>query len=391
MYTATKDLVLATTITGSLPRPAWYTENLNGRPFRVAMAEKSFREQYLDAVSCYIRDQERAGLDIVTDGDARFDTDVGGRSWQSYTLERLEGISGYEKVINPASRRQGSRPGDLLYEVMEARSLPEVTGKIGPGPVELPQLWRAAQQMTSKPVKIGVASPETMGLSAPNRFYKDPDALFADLAAVMHAEFLRVAESGASIFQVEEPWVHRWDFTAQEGRDRAEKSVRWFNQTVKSLRDKLELWCHTCWGNPAQQRTFDLSKSYGPALEYMNELDCDVLTFECATTGGKDIEPIGRKITKPKVAIGVIDHHTLQVERPEQVATLIRTALKHVKPERLCISTDCGFGREGMSRRHAFYKMVSLVRGTNIVRKELGLPETRIPAAESRFALADEE
>src|SRR3990167_5109207 len=108
MYTATKDIQLPTTITGSLPRPAWYTENLRGRPFRVAMAEKNFREQYLDAVSCHIRDQERAGLDIVTDGDARFDADVGGRSWQSYTLERLAGVSGYEKVLNPSTRRRGS-------------------------------------------------------------------------------------------------------------------------------------------------------------------------------------------------------------------------------------------------------------------------------------------
>ena len=80
MYTATKDLVLPTTITGSLPRPGWFQKNFEGKPFRVAMADMNFREQYLDNVSCVIRDQERAGLDIVTDGDARFDTDVGGRS-----------------------------------------------------------------------------------------------------------------------------------------------------------------------------------------------------------------------------------------------------------------------------------------------------------------------
>ena len=391
MYTATKDLKLPTTITGSLPRPGWYTENLRGRPFRVAMAEKNYREQYLDAVSCLIRDQERAGLDIVTDGDARFDDDVGGRSWQSYTLERLAGVSGYEKAVNPSTRRRGSQPGDILYEVIEARSLPEVTGKLGPGPLELPQLWRSAQQMTAKPVKIGACSPEAMALSVPNRHYKDPDQLLADLSAVMREEFLRVAKSGAAVFQVEEPWVHRADFGTREGVAAAEKSVRFFNEAVRGLRGALELWCHTCWGNPAQQRTFDLSKSYGPALEYMNELDCDVLTFECATTRGADIESIARKITKPKVAIGVIDHHTLQVERPEEVAALLRMALKHLKPERLCVSTDCGFGREGMSRRHAFYKMVALVRGTNIVKKELGLPETHIPATESRFALADED
>ena len=80
-----------------------------------------------------------------------------------------------------------------------------------------------------------------------------------------------------------------------------------------------------------------------------------------------------------KVALGVISHRTLQVERPEEVADLIRLALKHIEPERLILSSDCGFGRQSMSRMHAYYKMVALVRGANIVRKELGLPQTYIP------------
>jgi len=69
------------------------------------------------------------------------------------------------------------------------------------------------------------------------------------------------------------------------------------------------------------------------------------------------------------------------------VAAKIREALKHIPPERLVISTDCGMGREGMSRRHAFYKMVSLVLGTNIVRKELGLPLAECLAADERYSL----
>jgi len=390
MYTATKDLVLPTTITGSLPRPAWYTENLSGRPFRVAMAEKNYREQYTDAVSCLIRDQERAGLDIVTDGDNRFDTDVGGRSWVGYVVQRLAGFSGYE-----TSRRHagwgGSFPGEIMYEVLEARVLPRVTAKVGPGPLEYPQLWRAAQQMTAKPVKFGSISADCLESIIPNHHYTSRRELVLDLCEVMHAEFARLAAAGCAVFQVEEPWVHRFEHHKEDKEMTMEFYVDAFNRSVRGLREKLELWCHTCWGNPAQQRTFDISKRYEPALEYMNELDCDVLTFECATTKGADIGAIGRKITRPKVAIGVIDHHTLQVERPEEVAALLRMALKRIPPERLCVSTDCGFGREGMSRRHAFYKMVALVRGTNIVRKELGLPEARIPAAESRFALADEE
>jgi 5-methyltetrahydropteroyltriglutamate--homocysteine methyltransferase len=122
----------------------------------------------------------------------------------------------------------------------------------------------------------------------------------------------------------------------------------------------------------------------------LNQLDVDVLTFECCTTDGMDLEIIGKGITDKKIAIGVVDHRNLQVERPEQVADLIRRALKHIGVERLILSSDCGFGREGMSRRIAFYKMVSIVRGANIVRRELGLPEAPCLAADSRYALAEE-
>ena len=87
MYRATKDIILPTTITGSLPRPSWYTENLGTRHFLEAMVSRRFREQYEDALACYLRDQELAGLDIVTDGDCRFDDDVGGQSWTSYRSE----------------------------------------------------------------------------------------------------------------------------------------------------------------------------------------------------------------------------------------------------------------------------------------------------------------
>jgi 5-methyltetrahydropteroyltriglutamate--homocysteine methyltransferase len=77
----------------------------------------------------------------------------------------------------------------------------------------------------------------------------------------------------------------------------------------------------------------------------------------------------------------------LQIERPEQVAALVREALKHIPAERLIISSDCGMGREGMGRRHANYKMVAMVLGTNMVRKELGLPEAECLAADPRYSL----
>ena len=324
----------------------------------------------------------------MTDGDARFDTDVGGRSWVSYVIQRLEGFSGYETSRSHAAWG-GSVPGEIMYEVLEARMLPRVTGKVGPGPLEYPQLWKAAQQMTQKPVKFGSISADCLESIISNEYYKDRKELVMDLCEVMHKEFQSLADAGCQVLQVEEPWVHRFDHHAEDTGMSMEFYVEAFNRSIEGLTEKLELWCHTCWGNPAQQRFYDSAKSYAPALEYMNDLNVDVLTFECKSTEGMDLEAIGKKITKPKIAIGVIDHRGLQVEKPDAVAALIRKALQYIPAERLCISTDCGFGREGMSRRHAFYKMVALARGTNIVRKELGLPEAYIQATDDRFTLAD--
>jgi 5-methyltetrahydropteroyltriglutamate--homocysteine methyltransferase len=110
-------------------------------------------------------------------------------------------------------------------------------------------------------------------------------------------------------------------------------------------------------------------QSYQPTLEALNRVDADALTFETCSSGPGDLRAIGDIIKDKKIVIGVVDHHTLQVERPDQVAALIREALKHIPPERLIISTDSGMGREGMSRRHATYKMVAMVLGTNVAQR----------------------
>ena len=92
MYNATKDIVLPTTIIGSLPRPSWYTASLGARSFVDAMVNAPYREQYTDALGAHLREQEMAGLDIVTDGDCRFDDDVGGQSWSRYPLFHISGV-----------------------------------------------------------------------------------------------------------------------------------------------------------------------------------------------------------------------------------------------------------------------------------------------------------
>jgi 5-methyltetrahydropteroyltriglutamate--homocysteine methyltransferase len=215
--------------------------------------------------------------------------------------------------------------------------------------------------------------------------------LIRDLSAAMREELLELAEAGCAIIQMEEPNIHLVGIQRGGGAQLGvEFFVEIFNSTVKGLRAVTEVWCHTCWGNPAQQRLFATNQSYKEALPHLNQLDVDVITFECCTSDGMDLEIIGKTITDKKIAVGVVDHRNLQVERPEQVADLIRRALKFIPVERLVLSSDCGFGREGMSRRIAFFKMVSIVRGANIVRKELGLPEAPCLAADPRYSLVEE-
>jgi 5-methyltetrahydropteroyltriglutamate--homocysteine methyltransferase len=93
MYKASAGITLPTSIIGSLPRPSWYTAGLGSQSFLEAMMNLRYREQYEDAVSVYLRAQETAGLDICTDGDAHFDEQISGMSWQSYPLTHMAGFS----------------------------------------------------------------------------------------------------------------------------------------------------------------------------------------------------------------------------------------------------------------------------------------------------------
>src|SRR4026208_698506 len=110
MLKATKGKVLPTSIIGSLPRPSWYNENLGTRSFVDAMANNKFREQYVDALSRYLQDQEVAGLDIVTDGDCRFDQDVGGQTWTSYPPRHMTGFEADHPKLARARAGRGGLP-----------------------------------------------------------------------------------------------------------------------------------------------------------------------------------------------------------------------------------------------------------------------------------------
>jgi 5-methyltetrahydropteroyltriglutamate--homocysteine methyltransferase len=388
MLKASADVVLPTSIIGSLPRPTWYTATLGRKSFLEAMLNARFREQYEDAVSVYLRAQEMAGLDIVTDGDAHYDEEVGGMSWQSYPLTHM---AGFASQPEPAVYNVGAVAfprGHILHDYLEARVFPHVVGPIGPGNLQYAALWKAAQRMTGKPVKFGTILPELLAASVADDHYKDPIERTWALSNAINQELNALADAGCPVIQLEEPQIHMVPARGKAfGKLDVDDLVEIFNNTVKGLRGKTEVWCHTCWGNPSQQRMFRDVQSYQPTLAALDKLDADVITFETCSSGTGDLAAIGGAIKDKKVAIGVIDHHTLQVERPDQVADLLRAALKHIPAERLIITSDCGMGREGMGRRHATYKMVAMVLGTNIVRKELGLAQAECLAADPRYSL----
>jgi 5-methyltetrahydropteroyltriglutamate--homocysteine methyltransferase len=388
MLKASANVVLPTSIIGSLPRPAWYDAVLGASSFLEAMMNARYREQYEDAVSVHLRDQETAGLDICTDGDAHFDDQVGGMSWQSYPLTHMAGLSaeGQPSVYNVAAAAHPR--GHILHDFLEARVLPKVVGPIGPGKLEYTAMWKVAQRLTRKPVKFGTILPELLAASVADEHYKDPVERTWAFSDALNRELAELADAGCPVIQMEEPQIHMVPARGKTfGKLGPAELVDVFNNTVKGLSGKTEVWCHTCWGNPSQQRIFKEIQSYQPTLEALARLDADAITFETCSSGPGDLKAIGEIIKDKKIVVGVIDHHTLQVERPEQVATLIREALKHIPAERLIISSDCGMGREGMSRRHATYKMVAMVLGTNMVRKELGLPEAECLAADPRYSL----
>jgi len=337
----------------------------------------------------YLTEQEVAGLDIVTDGDCRFDQDIGGQSWTSYPPHHMTGFdNAHPKLAKVGAGGLAFPRGHILHDYLEARVMPKLVGPVGRGEMQYAEIWKAAQRMTTKPVKFGTVTPELVAFAVQDEHYKDIPSRIWALSEAFNEELHDLADAGCPVIQMEEPQIHL--LAARGIIDdviNPEFMLKVFNNTVKGLRAKTEVWCHTCWGNPSQQRMFAKVQSYKPALDVLNRVDADAITFETSSSGAMDLEAIGKQITNMKVGIGVIDHHTLQVESPAQVAELVRLALQSIPAERLMLMSDCGMGREGMSRRHAFYKMASLVQGTNIVKRELGIPESPCLAADPKLSL----
>ena len=383
MFTATADRVLPTTVTGSWPRPTWFGAGLWGRSVSDAMLDISYREQLLDAVSVVVGEQERAGLDIVTNGDYHLDPDLAGLSWMRYPLERIDGLD--VRQTAPVIETQ-EQSGTLLGEVSSAWRLPTVAGRIGSGAdLEFDKLWRIAQSRANRPVKFGTVSSQLVASTLELRtdvYGSDKRELMWDLATTMNVELRKLVAAGCRVIQIEEPLLH---FVATSSRDRQylEFLIDCFNHEISGL-DGAEVWIHTCWGNANMQRVQERT-SYAEVIEtYLERVAGDVWTVEMKDRDFADLELFKtyRNRLQKKIAVGVVSHRTLQVESPDEVAGDIRYALSHIDAENLVLTSDCGFGRQGSNRLVAFYKTAAIVQGANIVRRELGLEEEPVRAAD---------
>ena len=384
MLTATKDLILPTTVTGSWPRPSWYTGNLLERPYSTGLGDVGFREQHFDAVATVISDQELAGLDILTNGDYHLDFDLAGRSWFSYPTERLSGVSEFDTETTAG----WTYPiGTWLNEIVGGWKYHAIVDKIGPRvPLEFAKIWRVAQSRTARPVKFGTIAPDLAStvLTIQTDVYDDDKReLMWDLAGILNAELRQLVAAGCKVVQIEEPAIHS---SAAWGADEATLDflADLFNYTVEGL-DEAEVWVHTCWGNPGAQHCFDPSISYEPSLEiYLERIKADVWTIESKHNGHQllpKLAPYKGKLNK-KIAVGFISHRALQVETADEVAADVRTALQYIDAEKLVLSSDCGFGRQGVPRPIALYKASALAQGANIVRGELGVETTSVRSAD---------
>ncbi len=384
MYTVTKDIQLPCTVTGSWPRPKWFDDSMWGRPLDTCMMDTNFREKYQDALATIISDEDRAGLDILTHGDLHCDNDMAGRSWHHYPLQRWAGFDG-DHLQSEETRSPWLRypPGTLLNEIYTGWRWPRVVGKIEHRPLDYDKIWRIAQAKSDKPVRFGTCCSQVMGLflDIHTPHYSDNQELIWDMAVAMNTELHRLRDAGCQCIQIEEPTLHFWANTYGKDSDEVQFMLKAFNREVEGL-DDIELWIHTCWGNPNMQRVID-NDSYEESFDlYMNECKGDVWTVEMTDRGFREIEMFGEgKGNLPKkVCIGVVSHRHLQVDSPEQIAERIRHALKYIAPEQLIISSDCGFGRQGCNRDIAFFKATAIAQGVNIIRQELGLPTSDIRA-----------
>ena len=364
-----------------------------GRPLDTAMMDPWYREQFSDAHAIVVSDQARCGLDILTTGDYHLDEDVAGRSWHHYPLQRWKGLEHEELQTDKTRSALLSYPvGTMLDSIYKTWRWPRVVDKVEhdpKNPLEYAKIWRISQQAaagSSLPVKFGTCSAQVLAFfldcHTPQYDLDDKKQLTWDMAEAMNLELKQLAASGCKVIQIEEPTLHFIACYYPEMTEYLDFLVDCFNREIEGL-DDVEVWIHTCWGNPNMQKVFS-DESYRNSMEiYLDRLKGDVWTIEATENDLKEIElfaPYKDSLTEedrgrrdqPPHAAGRLPRRDRRPDPPSARAHPGRQAV---------LSTDCGFGRQGFNRHLAFYKSAGIPLARNIVLKELGLEERYIPVA----------
>jgi 5-methyltetrahydropteroyltriglutamate--homocysteine methyltransferase len=339
--------LLPTSLVGSYAQPDWLIDRqkLAGRfPPRVRARElwrvaPEFLDQAQDdATLLAIRDQERAGLDIITDGEMRRE------SYSNRFATALEGVD----VDNP---------GSALDRSGHPNPVPRVVGKVRRRhPVQVRDV-KFLRANTDRTIKMTVPGPFTMSQQAQNDFYQDEEELALDYAAAVNAEIKDLFAAGADIVQVDEPYMQ-----ARPEKARA-FGLRAFNRALEGVNGTTAM--HICFGYAAVIHVRPSGYSFLPELA-----DSAVQQISVETAQASLDCSVLAKLPGKTIILGVLDLSDMKVETPGTVAERIRRALPHVPPERIIVAPDCGL--KYLPRDVAYGKMRAMVAGAKIVRRELG-------------------
>jgi 5-methyltetrahydropteroyltriglutamate--homocysteine methyltransferase len=316
--------------------PGWL-ERLKTEFFARRISRHDLEEIYDAAAKANIKDQEIAGLDIVTDGEPRRDNMV------DYFVERMPGVQ-----IDHSSKK-------FYYDFYDS----VVQGKIPMASLGLVKDYQFLRDFTERVAKICITGPHCLTKRIRNKFYPSEEALATDIARVMNMELKALAKAGAEYIQIDEPYYSGFPEDLDWG-------VKVLNILVEGVDAKIAL--HICYGNRYGKPSWEGSYRY--LFPRILEARVHQLTLEFARRGGEDLDLFKEFKTPFELGVGVIDVKTHDIETPEMVAERIRKALEVLPPERIFILTDCGCFH--LPRDVAFAKMKAMVQGTKLVRKELG-------------------
>src|SRR6187551_1286080 len=339
--------LLPTSLVGSYTQPEWLIDRakLAARfPPRVRakelwrVAPEFLKRAQDDATLLAIHDQERAGLDIITDGEMRRE------SYSNRFATALEGVD----IDNP---------GTALDRSGHPNPVPRVAGKVRrKHPVEVDDV-KFLRAHTTRTIKITVPGPFTMSCQAQNDFYKDEGEMTLDYAAAVNAEIKDLFAAGADIVQIDEPYM-------QARPDKARKyGLKAFNAALDGVKGTTAV--HICFGYAAVIHVRPEGYSFLPEFAGTPVQQVSIETAQ----SGLDCSVL-EKLPGKTVILGVLDLSDMKIESSETVATRIRRALPYVSLERIVVAPDCGL--KYLPREVAFGKMCAMVEGTKIVRKELG-------------------